>query len=478
MSRILFILVFYIQISLLNAQTTFLKNDQESVDFKTCCLRNYFIKTNGNYLVAFIETHAIEGGRVSISEFDTLGKLLNVISYYPQPSQIINHNSLTIINDTVFSYSAFFEPFGTSNFQTLFYNIDNKSILKQLTPLASLKNTNRINDTLFSGLMCTREIENQIYINENCSTLIYKSLLDTIQVFEYADFVDVDYLGNYYLAIKNNNIYNLKKFSHTGNFLAQKTLVLDLEQNIEAIKAVDEKLLVYYRDIDSVTFNFSYKLICLDENLNELWQISGSNLNEISNGLTMVKNMKNFPITVSITYFEREPLSFYSGLYKLKESGVLEKINEYKIDNEDIFIGQRNFSFSPTFQTPDGGYFGGASHWNSPYQFNIMKTDSLGRVFESDYLGGITFTGISENDVLFTPNQIALYPNPNNGQFRMGNEELGVVEVYNLQGQKVHSQRVAQVNELINLIQPKSGVYLLRFIQENGTVKNAKFVVE
>jgi hypothetical protein len=53
-----------------------------------------------------------------------------------------------------------------------------------------------------------------------------------------------------------------------------------------------------------------------------------------------------------------------------------------------------------------------------------------------------------------------------------------VVEVYNLRGQRIYAQLIVQTNEFIQLGQVPTGVYLLRFIQENGTVKNVKFVME
>jgi hypothetical protein len=83
-----------------------------------------------------------------------------------------------------------------------------------------------------------------------------------------------------------------------------------------------------------------------------------------------------------------------------------------------------------------------------------------------------------EQNINQTDAKLSLYPNPNNGQFRIGNEESGVVEVYNLRGQRIYTQLIVQTNEFIQLGQVPTGVYLLRFIQENGTVKNAKFVVE
>ncbi len=475
MNRFFFLLIFHFQITIIDAQITFLRNDQGSVIDRTCCFRQHYLKQDGSYLVAGRERLGLFQNYIKLVEFDNYGTLIKTHNIYDS-LELNQHQNFIFVNDTLFWYNALYSGFSLNNYITILYNIDG-TILKKYDANESFEKIFQINDSLLWGKYCKR-LDNGVFFEDvSCSSLIVNIQGDSLLFFEDAEFIDLDHQGNYYVVTKLTNEYWLKKYSSNAILLLEKNIQLQSAQNIEFIKVVDGKLLIYYRDIYSGQY-FHYNLLCLDENFEISWQLSGHNEDSISNSLGIVKNVKEFPLTAYITFFEREPLSFYSGLYKLKESGVLEKINEYKIENEDIFIGQRNFSFSPSFQTPDGGYFGGASHWNSPYQFNIMKTDSLGRVFESDYLGGITFTGISENDVPFTPNQIALYPNPNNGQFRIGNEELGIVEVYNLQGQKVHSQRVNQINELINLNQPQSGVYLLRFIQENGTVKNAKFIVE
>lgn len=93
-----------------------------------------------------------------------------------------------------------------------------------------------------------------------------------------------------------------------------------------------------------------------------------------------------------------------------------------------------------------------------------------------------TATGISE-----TPSQknsISLFPNPNNGIFEIqatSQQSLANsnVEVYNMLGEKVHSQLfIANYPLSINLSNQPNGVYLYRVVSEDGEwVSEGKFVI-
>ncbi|HTB31769.1 MAG TPA: T9SS type A sorting domain-containing protein [Bacteroidia bacterium] len=83
--------------------------------------------------------------------------------------------------------------------------------------------------------------------------------------------------------------------------------------------------------------------------------------------------------------------------------------------------------------------------------------------------------------------EVSVYPNPNNGIFSVvchserSEESLPIIEIYNALGQSVLSEtlRSAQGDNLIDLSNQPSGLYLFRIIDENGSViSNGKFVIE
>lgn len=79
--------------------------------------------------------------------------------------------------------------------------------------------------------------------------------------------------------------------------------------------------------------------------------------------------------------------------------------------------------------------------------------------------------------------QVALYPNPNNGTFQLqiNNYELrigGRVEIYNMLGEKVYSQKLSLANTELSIEQP-AGIYLYRINDETGKLLGeGKFVIE
>ena len=91
------------------------------------------------------------------------------------------------------------------------------------------------------------------------------------------------------------------------------------------------------------------------------------------------------------------------------------------------------------------------------------------------------------------PDNITLYPNPNNGQFTVSiknyarpNESLGrelgitnSVEIYNMLGQKVYSQFNNQTPIFnINITSQPNGIYLIRILDKDGQVVTQKKIVK
>lgn len=72
---------------------------------------------------------------------------------------------------------------------------------------------------------------------------------------------------------------------------------------------------------------------------------------------------------------------------------------------------------------------------------------------------------------------INVYPNPNNGNFIIESKESGALYVYNMQGQEVTNYQISSGKSNISLIQP-TGIYLGKFISENGNATLFRLIIE
>ncbi|MBK6983481.1 MAG: T9SS type A sorting domain-containing protein [Bacteroidetes bacterium] len=86
--------------------------------------------------------------------------------------------------------------------------------------------------------------------------------------------------------------------------------------------------------------------------------------------------------------------------------------------------------------------------------------------------------GVDENGTQHT--FFSLYPNPNNGNFNILNEntekELSL-DIYNLLGEKVYYQGITEQNSVLNL-NLKSGVYFVNVIDKKGNKAVQKIIVQ
>lgn len=99
----------------------------------------------------------------------------------------------------------------------------------------------------------------------------------------------------------------------------------------------------------------------------------------------------------------------------------------------------------------------------------------------------IYFTGFSNckvfkiTDVLsndrFNENDFYLFPNPNNGSFRINNLQSGSIEIYDILGQLVFTKSKLQNGTEIET-GLKKGVYLVKIINEDSETTTKKIVVE
>ncbi len=342
-------------------------------------------------------------------------------------------------------------------------------------------------DSTFIGVN-SRDIDGVVYPYINRVNLYTGEVYYSLNINQFLDFQS-DSIDEYFVEDLSVNFNRINILVNINTSTSDNKYLLTILNNGQvdnffqisssARRLFNDNTLLFITEQEVINQRSYHKLIAYDSSFNKKFIFS---LGDVSNR-----------IGFSIGNVFKDPMSdFYCVNYSILE-GEIPNINIkrflVKINNDGDIMKKYIFNdespqinISRFYPYKSYGYITFGNLFQSRDLAFIMKTDTCGNVEPGDW--GVSFTQedcgfVGVEDVIKpTESKIALYPNPNNGQFRMENEELGVVEVYNLQGQKVHSQRITQVNELINLNQPQSGVYLLRFIQENGTVKNAKFVVE
>ena len=76
------------------------------------------------------------------------------------------------------------------------------------------------------------------------------------------------------------------------------------------------------------------------------------------------------------------------------------------------------------------------------------------------------------------PNQLSLFPNPNDGNFTLRNGELGsTFVIFGTDGKMVFESKINQVNQTIDVSNLSQGMYTLRTTSE-GQFRNIKFIIK
>jgi hypothetical protein len=137
-----------------------------------------------------------------------------------------------------------------------------------------------------------------------------------------------------------------------------------------------------------------------------------------------------------------------------------------------------------------------SAEFNAPYAIAI---DTTGNLYIADVVNNrireVTTPWIEavqelkDNNGLPIAIGIGIYPNPSNGLFQLGisNDQLGpdsyrdkgTVEVFNMLGQNVYSQKFSILNSpfSIDLSAQPEGIYLLKLQLENGSVVTKKIEI-
>jgi hypothetical protein len=143
--------------------------------------------------------------------------------------------------------------------------------------------------------------------------------------------------------------------------------------------------------------------------------------------------------------------------------------------------------FSLTGETPSGGTFAGTGVNAGVFD---PSQASLGQnVITYTYTDGNGCTG-SATDSIFVDicldiananagQSITLYPNPNDGQFNLNIWEAGTLIIYNSLGQLIHNERITNSGiKTLSLPQVESGVYYIRFTNEQQQTEQLRFVIQ
>ena len=140
---------------------------------------------------------------------------------------------------------------------------------------------------------------------------------------------------------------------------------------------------------------------------------------------------------------------------------------------DSVFIGQQISNLNCNWYDSNGVLIA-----NNTSGIYVNPTTSTYYVVEQNLCGTITYdtvnvivlpTSINE---LFKENNVKLYPNPNNGNFTIThnlNEENYVLEIVDVMGKVVHSEKITTAKQIVNTEQLSKGLYLVHL--KTGTGK-------
>ena len=109
---------------------------------------------------------------------------------------------------------------------------------------------------------------------------------------------------------------------------------------------------------------------------------------------------------------------------------------------------------------------------NGPFTDNILN-ESSGATTRTVALSGDTPVGISETDNI----EILIYPNPSNGIINISVDNKYYLEVLDITGKIIYTQNLDLKNTFIDLSNQKSGLYIMRFSNNNQTL-NYKVLIK
>ena len=148
----------------------------------------------------------------------------------------------------------------------------------------------------------------------------------------------------------------------------------------------------------------------------------------------------------------------------------------YKFEDSDYFMGILDI-------TNDMGmfiYHIYMSDWAG--EFNLMKTDSLGLVYNTDVICDCKDynTGIGEQEAATENVHVTVFPNPASEKVvvQLRNPTQAKVELQSLNGQLIQSHEEYSQRFMFEVDDLPKGIYLLRIQSESGARVTRKLVVQ
>ncbi len=203
-------------------------------------------------------------------------------------------------------------------------------------------------------------------------------------------------------------------------------------------------------------------------------------------------------------FAELDPHEFIVGAQPLQDMGLITETPnvELTMDNPQIEVAVSNANYASLSSIVisgitelDNWYLEFLPENTLPYTINpgedfhftmFPNTSLTGKgtietvvIVESDG-GDVEFHVTIDEDLLASVSEISaetnLYPNPTSGQFTVEGMNVVKVEVYNLVGQKVYTEKGKVIN--IDASGWNKGIYLVNIINQNGAVETKKLVVK
>lgn len=168
-----------------------------------------------------------------------------------------------------------------------------------------------------------------------------------------------------------------------------------------------------------------------------------------------IPQMRNINISKYTINYEYDPSFMWTGIYEFN----LSNINSYFTDDmgQNLFFYDNKMLVTGFARIPNNN--GGATSYYTMRRFNleVLSTDS---VKESNF---------------------SIYPNPVKDVINVSSQNLVYpckIEIYNMAGQIIKENYVESKNDIINIQQLASGLYLLKLSDDNGKEFNRKIIKE
>lgn len=109
---------------------------------------------------------------------------------------------------------------------------------------------------------------------------------------------------------------------------------------------------------------------------------------------------------------------------------------------------------------------------------NFTKTGTTSNFLAGSPIVTGTNCAVLSNESFEVANNIKMYPNPTNGIFTIETQEVSTVDVFDMIGKKVYSNKVSVGSSNIDLSNYTNGIYLLTVTNQKGNLNTYKLIKE